>query len=244
MYSFNSRVRYSEVNSEKELTLPSLLDYLQDCCTFESEDFGVGVDYLAKEQVAWVLSSWEIKVYRYPQMGQHIKVSTWPYAFHGFYGYRNFRIEGENGEIFAEANSVWVFMDTEKMRPTRVSERMQEVYIPEIKDEIPGEWADRKISLPDDAAQKSVEKEPVRVSRFYIDTNHHMNNGKYILVAEGFLSDDDPVESIRVEYKKAAVLGDVLYPFVFTEGDRVTVTLADEQEKPYATIQFKRKREC
>ena len=71
-----------------------------------------------------------------------------------------------------------------------------------------------------------------------------MNNGKYILVAEGFLSDDDPVESIRVEYKKAAVLGDVLYPFVFTEGDRVTVSLADEQQKPYATIQFKRKREC
>ena len=80
MYSFSNRVRYSEVNSEKELTLPSLLDYLQDCCTFESEDFGVGVDYLAKEQVAWILSSWEIKVYRYPQMGQHIKVSTWPYA--------------------------------------------------------------------------------------------------------------------------------------------------------------------
>ena len=127
MYSFSNRVRYSEVNSEKELTLPSLLDYLQDCCTFESEDFGVGVDYLAKEQVAWILSSWEIKVYRYPQMGQHIKVSTWPYAFRGFYGYRNFRIEGEDGEIFAEANSVWVFMDTEKMRPARVSERMQEV---------------------------------------------------------------------------------------------------------------------
>ena len=182
MYSFSNRVRYSEVNSEKELTLPSLLDYLQDCCTFESEDFGVGVDYLAKEQVAWILSSWEIKVYRYPQMGQHIKVSTWPYAFRGFYGYRNFRIEGEDGEIFAEANSVWVFMDTEEMRPARVSERMQEVYIPEIRDEIPGEWADRKISLPDEAVQKSVEKEPVRVSRFYIDTNHHMNNGKYILV--------------------------------------------------------------
>jgi len=33
MYSFSNRVRYSEVNSEKELTLPSLLDYLQDCCT-------------------------------------------------------------------------------------------------------------------------------------------------------------------------------------------------------------------
>ena len=238
MYSFSNRVRYSEVNSEKELTLPSLLDYLQDCCTFESEDFGVGVDYLAKEQVAWILSSWEIKVYRYPQMGQHIMVSTWPYAFRGFYGYRNFCIEGEDGEIFAEANSVWVFMDTEKMRPARVSERMQEVYIPEIRDEIPGEWADRKISLPDEAVQKSVEKEPVRVSRFYIDTNHHMNNGKYILVAEEYLPEQVFVCGLRAEYRKAAMLGDMLYPVVTMEEKQITVTLADEKGASYAIICF------
>ena len=237
MYSFSNRVRYSEVNSEKELTLPSLLDYLQDCCTFESEDFGVGVDYLAKEQVAWILSSWEIKVYRYPQMGQHIKVSTWPYAFRGFYGYRNFCIEGEDGEIFAEANSVWVFMDTEKMRPARVSERMQEVYIPEIRDEIPGEWADRKIRIEG----TPVEKEPVLVQRFHIDTNHHMNNGKYILVAEEYLPENFKTESIRVEYKKAAVIGNMLYPEVYEQQNGVTIVLADEQKVPYAIMQFRGK---
>ena len=171
-------------------------------------------------------------------MGQHIKVSTWPYAFRGFYGYRNFCIEGEDGEIFAEANSVWVFMDTEKMRPARVSERMQEVYIPEIRDEIPGEWADRKISLPDEAVQKSVEKEPVRVSRFYIDTNHHMNNGKYILVAEEYLPEQVFVCGLRAEYRKAAMLGDMLYPVVTIEEKQITVTLADEKGASYAIICF------
>ena len=38
MYDFKSRVRYSEVNSERQLTLPALIDYLQNCCTFQSED--------------------------------------------------------------------------------------------------------------------------------------------------------------------------------------------------------------
>ena len=37
MYDFKSRVRYSEVNSERQLTLPALIDYLQNCCTFQSE---------------------------------------------------------------------------------------------------------------------------------------------------------------------------------------------------------------
>ena len=61
MYDFKSRVRYSEVNSEKEMTLPALIDYLQNCCTFQSEDMNVGVDYLERNHSAWVLSSWEIE---------------------------------------------------------------------------------------------------------------------------------------------------------------------------------------
>ena len=62
MYQFDSRVRYSEINSKQQLMIASMLDYLQDCCTFQSEEMGLGVDYLAKEQVAWVLSSWEIEI--------------------------------------------------------------------------------------------------------------------------------------------------------------------------------------
>ena len=92
MYQFESRVRYSEVDSERHLTLPAVMDYLQDCCTFQSEDMNIGVEYLAEQKQAWVLSSWEIKIRRYPVMGEKICVETWPYAFKGFYGYRNFRI--------------------------------------------------------------------------------------------------------------------------------------------------------
>ena len=30
---------------------------------------------------------------RYPKLAEHITVSTWPYSFKGFYGYRNFTIK-------------------------------------------------------------------------------------------------------------------------------------------------------
>ena len=116
MYQFESRVRYSEVDSERHLTLPAVMDYLQDCCTFQSEDMNIGVEYLAEQKQAWVLSSWEIKIRRYPVMGEKICVETWPYAFKGFYGYRNFRITNGQGEELVLANSVWVYMDMERMR--------------------------------------------------------------------------------------------------------------------------------
>ncbi|MGN0142971.1 MAG: acyl-[acyl-carrier-protein] thioesterase [Roseburia sp.] len=237
MYQFQSRVRYSEVNSEKEMTLPALLDYLQDCCTFQSEELGVGVDYLAENKVAWVLSSWQIRICRYPRMGEHITVSTWPYGFKGFYGYRNFKVEDETGAVLAYANSLWVFMDTEHMRPVRISQRMLDAYLPGMEDEIPEQWDERKITVPEGGSREK----PVYVQRFHIDTNHHVNNGKYIQIAEEFLPENFEVSGLRAEYKKAAILGDVLYPVVRTEETCVTVTLADAQEKPYAIVQFQGK---
>lgn len=237
MYSIESRIRYSEVNSERELTLSSLLDYLQDCCTFQSEDMGVGVEYLTREHVAWVLSSWQVEILRFPQMGDRVKVSTWPYDFKGFYGYRNFLIEDETGEMLARANSIWVFMDTERMRPARITKELQDAYADEIKPALEAEWGERKLAIP----TEGVKQEPVQVAKFHIDTNHHMNNGKYVLVAEEYLPEDFAIGGLRVEYKKAAVLGDILYPMVYEETDKVTVVLADEADRPYAIVEFQRK---
>lgn len=237
MYQFDSRVRYSEVNSERQLTLPALLDYLQDCCTFQSEQLSVGVDYLAREQVAWVLSYWEIEILRSPKLGERISVKTWPYHFKGFYGYRNFLIESEDGEVLAKANSVWVFMDTSRMRPTRISETITKIYEKELDEPLAGNWSERKIALPEGGEKK----EPVQVARFHIDTNHHMNNEKYVQVAEEYLPEGYEVNRLRAEYKKAAVLGDILYPTVVEENGQVTVLLADNQGTPYAVVQFLQK---
>lgn len=43
MYTFDSRVRYSETDENGNLSLESLIDYMQDCTNFQSEDLGVGL---------------------------------------------------------------------------------------------------------------------------------------------------------------------------------------------------------
>ena len=50
MYSFDSRVRYSEIGHRGTMTLPALINYFQDCSTFQSEDIGVGVEVLKKRK--------------------------------------------------------------------------------------------------------------------------------------------------------------------------------------------------
>ena len=55
MYTFDSRVRYSETDENGNLSLESLIDYMQDCTNFQSEDLGVGLEYHRQKNIRrWV----------------------------------------------------------------------------------------------------------------------------------------------------------------------------------------------
>ena len=99
MYSFKSRVRYSEVGEDKKLTLNGIINYFQDCSTFQSEDIGYGVERFQTEGKAGVLSYWQVVVERYPKIGERVKVSTWATSFKGILAERNFQMVDESGPV-------------------------------------------------------------------------------------------------------------------------------------------------
>ena len=45
----------------------------------------------------------------------------------------------------------------------------------------------------------------------------------------------------RVEYKKSAVMGDIIYPKMAVEEQRKIVELCDAEGNPYAVVEFKEK---
>ena len=110
-YTFDSRIRYSEIDHHRTITLPGIINYFQDCSTFQSEDIGYGVERFQTEGKAWVLSYWQVVVERYPKIGERVKVSTWATSFKGILAERNFQMVDESGQAVAYANSVWTFMD-------------------------------------------------------------------------------------------------------------------------------------
>ena len=60
MYTFTSRVRFSETDENGKLSLAGIMNYLQDCSVFHSEDVGNGTDVLKKRDRVWLLNSWQI----------------------------------------------------------------------------------------------------------------------------------------------------------------------------------------
>lgn len=234
MYSFKSRIRYSEVDKEGRLTLEELLDYFQDCSTFHSEDIGVGTAYLADNDMVWVLSAWQIVVDRYPRLGEAVTIGTFPYDFKGFLGYRNFVMLDEGGKRIAYANSIWTLLSITKQVPVKPTPLMVERYV--LEEQLAMDYAPRKIAVPADMEQQ----EPVIVKKHHLDTNNHVNNGQYVRMAMDFLPDGFKVLQMRVEYKKQALLEDVIIPKTFYEKDRCLVSLNDDKNRAFAVVEFRK----
>lgn len=232
MYCFESVVRYSEIDADRHMTLTAMLNLLQDCCIFQSEHLGIGLDYLEEQKRAWILSSWQVIVNRYPSLGEKVTTCTWAYEFKGFYGYRNFKITDGQGETIAYANSIWVYLDTERMRPAKIPRELSEAFA--MEGPLPMEKSGRKLKVPINC----IAKEPVPVHKSYIDTNQHVNNSKYVLIAKEYLPEDFKIRELRVEYKKAAVLSDIFYPRVGMGENWSMVSLENQEGKPYAIVEF------
>ena len=76
------------------------------------------------------------------------------------------------------------------------------------------------------------------IMKYQLDTNHHVNNAQYIKMALEYLPEGFSIGQVRVEYKKEAFLHDLVIPMVLEDAEGVTVTLADQEGKPYAVVLF------
>ena len=207
MYSFDSRVRYSETDENGSLSLLSMMDYLQDCSTFQSEDLNVGFAHLAEKHCAWWVYSWNIEILSMPELGSRIRIATWPYRFRGVFGYRNFVIRDEEGRDLIRADSVWFFYNVEKHCPARPDN--EDVVPYGMEERLPMPEMPRKMRLPDE-----MEEMPgILVMRHHLDTNRHVNNAQYIEMARESVPAAFRLGGVWAEYRKMAVLGDTLIPF-------------------------------
>lgn len=232
MYTFDARIRYSETDSEGKLTLASLLNYFQDASTFHSEDLELGVKYTQERNLAWVLSSWQIVVERYPGLCEDVVVGTHPYEFKAFTGSRNFAMMTRDGAFIAKANSLWSLLNTDTMKPALPTPEMLEKYVLEEKLEM--NYAPRKIIVP----EGGVTEEEIVVKQHHIDTNHHVNNGQFICMAMVYLPEHFTIRQMRAEYKMQAFLNDVLCPYIVRVDGGYVVVLRNRDGKPYVIMEF------
>ena len=238
MYTYNTKVGYSQVDTDRLMRIDALTALFQDVTCFQGEDIGNGFALLEPRQQAWILNSWQIEVKRFPVFNEQITIGTFPTSFKGFIGNRNFVVKDADDEIIVMANSIWTFMDMAKMRPARVDEEFISKYT--LEEPLPMDYSARKILLPnieETPEWETSEREPITVREYHLDSNMHVNNSQYVQIASAYLPRDIRFNRMRVEYRNQARLDDVMVPVVYVNGMTCIVVLCDADNKPYAVIE-------
>ena len=235
MYTLDMKVGSSHSDVNHRMTIPAIIDAYQDVSCFHSEELGVGFFYLEPRKLVWVLNYWEVEFKRLPEYPETITVGTFPYEFRGFMGMRNFFLKDEKGEFISKANSLWVLMDWENMRPVKVPEEIYSAYT--LEDKLDMNYSSRKISIPDGVI--GIAKEPMKIGEHHLDANGHVNNGQYVKIAMSYIPQTRDYTHLRVEYRAQAHLGDLIYPMVYESDSAVNITLNNEEGTPYACLELK-----
>ena len=230
MYTFNSLIRYSELDETGFLSIPNFINYFQDCSCFQSESLGVGRTALEAKNIAWVLNFWQVVIDRRPVQGEKVEIGTFPTDFKGFFGTRNFFMKDEKDAYLAMANSTWTLLDMKTGRPVKAGDEITTKY--QLEAPLPMEQASRKVTMPSEM-ETFV---PIKVQKEHIDTNHHMNNAQYAVVAMNYVPADAQIKELRIEYKKQAYAGDMIYPFVAKIEGGYAVSLRDEGGNIYTNL--------
>lgn len=230
MYSFKSKVRYSEVDQDGYLSLEAMMKYFQDCSSFHSEELGVGIDFLTENHLTWMLIAWHIQIFRKPKLGEEITIGTWPHSFRNVRGGRNFVLFDAEGNTIARADSEWVLYNIEQKRITKVPKEVSGPYTLEEALDMGGFT---KIAYSGDELK---ERDRIMVSPFFLDTNGHVNNVQYLNIAKGYV--DDTYNEIRVEYKNQAFLRDEICVYTRKAESKNQVILKNQKNELLVNIEF------
>ena len=210
MYSLEYKVTTSTCDCEGRLKLYSALQMMQDCSEMWIDSEPSVKRYFAEQDMAQLLATRQVEVVRVPEYKEKLTVTSTVYEMKPMFGFRNTFIYDADGNPCYKTWSMGAFVDKAAGKLKRVDDATIASMTLEPKLEM--NYRDRRIILPKEGG---TPLSPIRVLRADIDYNRHMNNANYVRVAMELLPDDFLVKGLRVEYRIAAKLGDVLTPSIF-----------------------------
>jgi len=219
MYSLKYRVTTSTCDSEGRLKLYSALQMMQDCSEMWIDSEPGVKQYFTEQNMAQLLAFRQVEVMRVPAYKEELTVTTSVYGMKPMFGFRNTFIYGADGKPCYRTWSMGAFVDKSNGKLKRVDDAT--IASMHLEPQLEMSYRDRRIKLPKAPVEQEkvneggVVLDPVKVLRADIDYNRHMNNANYVRLAMEMLPADFEVRGLRVEYRVAAKLGDMLTPTVY-----------------------------
>ena len=224
IYIKHLKLRTKDVDMFRRLRSSELFKLLQEAAISHTEELGMGREKTLDRGILWVLLMQRAEIDRMPEYDEEIVLKSWPGKTMHLLFPRYYILETEAGEPLIKASALWSVVDA----------GARKVIFPEhhgIK--IDGIVTGEEIELPGAIRKRECDREKaVEVPYSFVDLNGHMNNARYLDLAEdcvGAAAQGKLLKEIRTEYVNEARFGETLT--LHWNGDGGEVFLFGESDK-------------
>ena len=235
-YREDYRPRLADYDRRGRLSYEAILQILETAGSHHSDTVNDSVIAGSQSGIAWILADWHIRIQKRPESGDELHIVTWVRGkARASAILRGFLVTDKSGNEMLRAEARTALYDTERGRPTRISEALFAAYGPEGKT-VFEEGAVRLHPL--EHYQCAV---PLYQSKNDIDCNHHAHNPQYMDFALEALPREayerDELKELRIAYLKPVKAGDAVTLKYSPVGNTHTVAVF-AGDTPCALMEF------
>jgi len=167
------KVKTYECDSNGQVRIASLMQYLQETAAVHAEELGFGFERLKEMNSCWVLSNFRIEITCLPAWGDELTIQTWPSGHDRVMASREFVGKDRDGNELFRAGSEWMILDRQKNRPKNLFRL--DLDLPKAEEKA---LSAKLTRLQRREGYKKVDRVCVPYSS--IDLNGHVNNTEYV----------------------------------------------------------------
>jgi len=228
IWEYRFIVRSFDVDQNKEMTLTSISEYLQEVAGDHANTMGFGYRQVVRQQMAWILGGISIEVNRLPRWEEEIQIKTWIVENNRFQSRRDFQWFDQKGNVLVNASTSWILLNTESRRPMSIESMNFDVRLRPDKKATQNGVESIRLKL-ENARQSEYQ---VRYSD--LDMVGHMNNTKYIQLFLDYypveFHNTHRIKSLDINFKNEAKYQDKLLLSVLQNKDSHIIELKRKED--------------
>ena len=172
-FSMETRVRYGESGPSGQVKLSAVANWFQEAAGLNADELGFGDEKMFACGLTWVLTRMIFRISRMPQVGEQVRVRTWPSLSEHFWN-RGYELYDAEDRLLMQSTGAWTVMDIASRRMAPMPEELQAAF--------PSQTFPTMPFLPSSAPRlRQAEQEaPILVRRDDLDMNGHVNNTRYL----------------------------------------------------------------
>lgn len=209
IFSEKHQILFYETDRTRQVTPGMLVNILMLASQDQSDTLGITSQKIHAQDLGWVVTQHLLTIERLPRLKEQVVIKTQATAYNHYFCYRDFWLEDLAGHTLAKMHSIFILMDQQKRKITKVPDELVAPYGSDYTAKV------ERIAEPEkfDAA-KTAQSKDYRVRFMDIDANQHVNNVHYFDWIVDSLPEDflitHQLKQMNIRYKREVHYGELV----------------------------------